>query len=103
MSANYQVVTIDTAAVLTAQPIVPGAFRGAQVDYITVLQVPVGADCGIHIGETGQRIPLTDPIPFDICPPETTGIYVTVGTAGAGLIVLLVSFASGSVQGGTVP
>ena len=97
MAANYQVVNLDTALVLNTQPIVPGAFRGAAVDYITVIAVPVGADCGLHFGETGQFWPLFNPIPFELCPPEDTGIYFTVRTAGAGLVILGVSFAGGSV------
>lgn len=102
--AAYKVVSISTAAVLTAFPIDgQSGFRGSQVDYITVLQVPVGADVRLRIGETGQPIPLTVAIPFDICPPETTGIFFDVVTAGAGNVVLLVSFLEGpSVQGGTI-
>ncbi len=103
--AAYKVVFLDTAAVLDHAPIDGpngNGFLGSQIDYITVLQVPVGANVLLHIGQTGDGIPLTVPIPFDICPPETTGIKFSVPVAGAGLVVLLVSFLEGSVAGGAI-
>jgi len=102
-SSTYQVVTIDTAAASNRQPIdgpTGSGFKNAEIDYVTVLQVPVGANVALHIGEVGQPIPLTVPIPFEMCPPETTGIFFSVLTAGAGNVVLLVSFADHSVMTG---
>jgi hypothetical protein len=99
-SPPYAVEIIDTAAV-TGRVRLGSTSGGTPVDYVTVLDLPVGADVLISFGESGQEIPLFNPIPFDICPPVDTGVYFRVRTAGAGLVTLLLSF--GGVAGGDVP
>lgn len=96
---NYRVQNIDLATVRSA----PGerlALPGVAYDAVTVLQLPAGAIVGIRFGDNKDLIPLLQQgqtfrfkdacdNPFAI----TESLYVE-NPAGAGIVILLISFAA---------
>jgi hypothetical protein len=106
MAAAYRIVTVDLSVPADKQPInrnVPAnvtgdGFRSSQVAFITVLQAPAGSGFLLHIGDGGEGI-ILGPVgrTYEMCPPETGGVFFTLPAASGGSMVLLLSFAEGSI------
>lgn len=92
MSA-YRVLSFDLAT-LRDRDLITQTVNN-RVATVAVLQLPAGAAVSLHFGSGGEAIPLLNQgIEFTPCPPEETGVYLT-NAAGAGTLILLVSFGSG--------
>lgn len=94
--ASYHVVNVSLGAVLDRKEIVPPGFP---VSKITVRGMALGASVSLHYGNAGEAIPLiTQGERFALCPAERGGIYVSVPTAQAGSLLLLISSTEGEVD-----
>ena len=65
---------------------------GTAVDAVTVVRCPAGADVQLHIGQSGDGIPVAEGDNFaDLC-GDTGGLYLTIGTSSPGDFVQIVAF-----------
>lgn len=91
----YRVISLDLAVARAAAPI-PGVDVGVKFDGVTVLQIPGGNTVGLSFGN-GDFIPILQAGPFrflDGCEHPffcDEGLFLQ-NAAGAGTLVLLVSF-----------
>lgn len=94
--ASYRVASVPLTAAVTRMEIAP---PGRPISKITVRKMSLGANVLLHYGDSGEGIDLASQGErFALCPPETGGIYVTVPTAQAGTIKLLLSSPEGEVD-----
>ena len=98
---GYKRLTIDTSLVVVNPAAVDGptgqGFRGTKVDSVAVLQLPAGANFRLHFGQQGDPWDILNaPWAITLCGDEQDdGIFFTNLVAGAGLVVLEVSFVGG--------
>ena len=98
---SYRRLTIDTSVVVVNPAAVDGStgqgFRGTAVDSVAVLQLPAGANFRLHFGQQGDPWDILNaPWAINLCGPEQLdGVFFTNLVAGAGLVVLEVSYSSG--------
>lgn len=96
--AAYQVLTFDLATVRDRELI--QSTRNNAVATVAIVQLPAGAGVSIHFGQGGNGIPLLNQgMEFQPCPPERDGVYLS-NPAGAGNLVLLVSYEGGRIGSG---
>lgn len=96
MAAAYIIPSIDLATP-RSRVLIDGT-QNAPVATVTVIQLPGGAVVSLHIGQVGLPIPLLNQgMSFELCPEETGGLFLT-NPVGAGLLILLISFATGEVS-----
>jgi len=95
MVPGYQVVSLDLAA---ARERFRLSDAGQAVESITVLQLPAGSSCSLHLGPSAQGIPLLIGAQlFAICPALDEGAFFT-NALGAGIVILLISFSNLTVS-----
>lgn len=95
MSA-YRVLNFDLSVVRSKELVTQT--RNNEVATVNVVQLPNGAAVSIAFGSGGEDIPLlAQGAEFELCPAEKEGLFIT-NPAGAGTLVLMVSFAEATVQ-----
>lgn len=98
--ADYNVKSVD----LTQANAAPGLLisdANKPVDGVTVLQLPAGASVSLAFGENRDPVPLLNQgMAFELCPPEDKGVRVVNPVAGAGSLVLLISYGGVTAVGG---
>lgn len=87
--ASYDFKAIDLATVQEQGELVA---PGKAVDSLAVTYLPTGQLLELKFG-TGPWVTVRGAVPFQLCPPETEGVYYRVAAAGAGEAEVLASFA----------
>ena len=93
---SYRVETVDLAAVIIGRAIV-GPNNG--VTSWTVLDWPLGVVGFLRMGQSGDRIPVTEGLEWEYDPcvgAELGGLYFDLPTAAAGSLVIAAFFSGGA-------
>jgi hypothetical protein len=95
----YKRLAIDTSVLVTTPKGIDlqNGFRNANVESVAVLSVPAGAVFNLHFSQQGDAWDILGaPWSWSLCGQERNdGIFFTNLVAGAGFVIIEVSFASG--------
>lgn len=100
--SDYNVKSVDLTVATPPNPGNLVSTPNKPVDGVTVLSLPAGANVSLAFGQSADPVPLLNQgMSFELCPPEDKGIFVVNPVAGAGQLVLLLSYAPGAVRAAT--
>jgi hypothetical protein len=94
---GYRVLNFDLTQLRDREVI--AITRNNKVNAVQILSIPNGAAVQLHIGDGKDGIPLSATVvEYDICPGESTGIFLTNAVQGGTLTLRVDMGDEGQVQ-----